>query len=514
VEVQANCVSWRSRIRYIAVALATFATAAFLLEQYGPALNIDASAFLVVGRGWLAGVPPYSGLWDHKPPAIYELAALASFVGRTGGGELAFKALSAGSVVATALTVDRIVRHLTDHAVAGMASALLTAVLLACPLFSVGGGLTELFATSGMAISLLAVLNSKPGSRGTAFAGGIGLGWAASCSLLSLGVLPALAYVWLDDAGDRTVHDRQKLATRLKPHALSWFMLGGVAACAACWLPIVVSGSFGAGFDAVIGYSSLYRSLAIFEPTQWLGWLAFLLPFWLPAFAVAALIRRDDFPVLLNIATIWLAGSLAWLLYSERLYPHYFLLLTVPAVMLTISGAVRCGNLTMPAARLLTRLMYVALVAAGLLALMANGPASPLSEAATNRAVADYVDAHTAQSDGIYVWGLSPDIYLSSDRMPQGRFFYLLPLMTPGFGEAAADEMLRTWKSHPPTLIVDASFGTANHGAMSPLLVDHPIQNEDRRTGSAALDGLRAFVRDHYEPAVVIGDKRIYRYRG
>lgn len=504
----------RSLGRSIALLLACLVTATIVLGMYGSALNVDASVFLVVGRGWVSGTPPYSGLWDHKPPGIYILTAIASLIDRHGDGLLALRALSVGSVVATALTVDAIVRHLTGRVRAGIAGALLTSAILASPILSEGGGLTELFAATGISIALLAVLNSGSGSRRAAFAAGTGLGWAVSCSLLSLGILPALAYVWLSEPADRTGDVPKRFAVRVKPRSLCWLTLGAAAVCAMCWVPVIISGSFGAGLDAVVGYSALYRSLAFFEPTQWLGWLIMLSPFWLPPLVTMAVVRSSDNRQLTRIALIWLAGSLVWLLYGERLYPHYLLIVAVPAVMLTTSGALRCGNLARPGPRRLLSLSYAVVVVIGLAGLVTSGPPSPMPEARTNRAVAEYIDAHSAPSDGIYVWGVSSDIYLSADRMPRGRCFYLLPLVTPGFGESAAYEMLGTWTSNPPLLVVDASFGTASHEAMSPLLVDHPISDDDRRTASSYLDGLRAFVRDHYDLTVVIGDKRIYRYRG
>lgn len=506
--------SSRALIRQIALVLACLATATVVLGLYGLALNVDASAFLVIGRAWVAGTPPYSGLWDHKPPGIYILAAIANLIDRHGDGVVALRVLSIGSIVGTALAIDGVVRHLTGRVGAGIASAILITVLVASPLLSLGGGLTELFATTGTSIALLATLKSRSGSRRMAFVAGTSLGWAVSCSLLSVGMIPALAFVWLSDPSTRTGDAPKGLVEWIKPGSLGWFTLGGAVVCAACWAPVILSGALGAGLDAVVGYNALYRSLAIFEPAQWIGWILFFFPFWLPALTTVVVIRRDDNPELTRMALIWIAGSLGWLLWGQRLFPHYLLMLTVPAVLLTVAGALRLRNLTLPHRRRLTSVIYVELVVMGLAGMIWNGPGSPMPEALINRAVADYIDARTAQPDGIYVWGYSPDIYLSADRMPRGRFFHLLPLTTPGFGETAADEMLRTWNSNPPLLIVDASFGTASHGAMAPLLVDHPIATEDRRTDSSALDGLRVFVRDHYEMTVVIGDKRIYRYRG
>jgi hypothetical protein len=505
--------SSRGLISRAALLFACLAIATVVLGLYGDSLNVDASTFLLVGRGWVAGTAPYSGLWDHKPPAIYVLTAVVSLIDRHGDGVLAMRALSIGCVVATALTVDRIVLRLTGRIEAGVAAALLTSAVLASPMLSEGGGLTELFATPGMAIALLGVLRSSAGSKWAAIMAGAGLGWALSCSLLSVGMLPALAYAWLSIAPDGTGGAGPSLAERLKPRSLFWLVLGGVMVSAACWVPLIVSGSFGAALDAVVGYSALYRSLADFQPALWLVWLLILSPFWAPGVVAMALIRQDDHRQLTRIAAIWVTGGLCWLIYGERLFPHYLLVLTVPAVMLAVSGALRCRNLALPRMRRLASVAYVAFVLIGVTGVVANGPPNNGPEVTTNRSVAAYIDEHTAPSDGIYVWGISSDIYLSADRMPRGRYAYLLPLVTPGFGGSAAHEMLATWSGDPPILIVDASFGTAGHDALAPLLVDHPITPGDGRTASSTLDELRAFVRDRYELAVVIGDKRIYRLR-
>jgi hypothetical protein len=504
----------RTLAREAALLLVYATTATIVLSLYGHALNVDASAFLTVGRGWIGGTPPYSGLWDHKPPAIYILAAIASLIDRHGDGVLAFRALSVASVVITALAVDRIVRHLTGRLYAGVAGALLTTALLACPQLSLGGGLTETFATAGLAIALLAVLKSESGSRRAAFAVGAGFGFAVSCSLLSVGVLPSLAYVWISRPADRPQAPKG-LTARIRVRSLLWLALGFAIVCAICVLPILFSGSLPAALDAVVGYSALYRSLAIFQPGLWLVWsISFMSPFWLSALIVAVLIKGDEHRQLGRIALIWIAGELAWLLYGERFYVHYMLLLMIPTAMVAVWGLLRCRNLALPRLRFLVSAAYVAILLIGVVGLIGNGSGSPMPEASTNRAAADYIDSHSSGSDGIYVWGISSDIYLSADRVPRGRFFYLLPLITPGLGETAAIEMLQTWQEQPPVFVVDASFETVSHIALPPLLVDHASSKEDGRTDSSALDGLRTFVRDHYDLAATFGDKRIYRYRG
>jgi hypothetical protein len=506
----------RALIRQLGLLVSCLATATVVLGLYGDALNVDASSFLVVGRGWIAGTSPYAGLWDHKPPGEYFVTAIAALIDPHGDGVLALRALSICFVVATALAVDGIVRRLTGRIDAGVASALLVTVLLASPALSEGGGLTELFATTGMAVALLGVIEAGSGSRSAALIAGAGLGWAVSCSLLALGMLPALAYAWLSTgiepsgAGASSAGPKAMLS-RLKPASLAWLMAGGILVSAACWVPAIVSGSFGAALDAVVGYSALYRSMASLSPGPWLVWLIILSPFWLPAILLIGLVRRDAGLQLTRIAAVWIVGGLCWLIYGERLYPHYLLVLAVPLAMLTVSGALGCLKMRLPRTGRLTLVAYAALVAVGIVGLLVSGPGDPSSEARTNRDVASYIDQRSVSSDRIYVWGISSDIYLSADRMPDGRFFYLLPLMTPGFGETAAGEMLAKWQKDPPLFIVDASSRTVSHDALASLLVDHPITSPDSRTDSTSLNGLRSFVRQRYELAVVIGDKRVYR---
>jgi hypothetical protein len=153
-------VSSRSLVRQVALLLACLVTAAIILGLYGDALNVDASTFLVVGRGWIAGVSPYSGLWDDKPPAIYILAAITSLLDRHGDGVIAFRALSIGSVAATALTVDSICRRLTGRVGAGIASAFLISLKTSGVLVSVGR-------LPGRAL-LVAQLPSAPDATGLA----------------------------------------------------------------------------------------------------------------------------------------------------------------------------------------------------------------------------------------------------------------------------------------------------------------------------------------------------------
>jgi hypothetical protein len=167
-----------------------------------------------------------------------------------------------------------------------------------------------------------------------------------------------------------------------------------------------------------------------------------------------------------------------------------------------------------PALRRRALTAYLSVIILGTLLTATSPYSDPRPEAQTNSNVATYIATHSDPSDSIYVWGASPDIYLEADRSPAGRFFYLLPLMSPGYGPEGVSEMLQSWSQSPPRFIVDASFGTVNHVTMAPLLVDHPVDTGDGRNLSADLGPLREFVRIHYRLATTIDDKRIYIYTG
>ncbi len=81
---------------------------------------------------------------------------------------------------------------------------------------------------------------------------------------------------------------------------------------------------------------------------------------------------------------------------------------------------------------------------------------------ADEEAAARYVRDHTAPSDGIIVWGLSPGLYALADRHPVTRYPFHkilmteapLSLMWPGLEERRADFMARVRKDPPAYVLV------------------------------------------------------------
>lgn len=75
---------WSEYCSYIIVWLVVGAAGLRAMLRYGhrrpPPLGADGALFLISGRRWVAGQPPYLTLWDIKPPVVHEFAALAAFV--------------------------------------------------------------------------------------------------------------------------------------------------------------------------------------------------------------------------------------------------------------------------------------------------------------------------------------------------------------------------------------------------------------------------------------------------
>src|SRR4029079_353282 len=101
---------------------------------FGP--GQDQGIFMVIGRGILHGQTPYLDLWDHKPPLIYLVSALADLI--SGDSWPGLWVLSVAAVTATGYLVWLMTNRVT---------AVIATVLLASYPATQGGRLTETLAT-------------------------------------------------------------------------------------------------------------------------------------------------------------------------------------------------------------------------------------------------------------------------------------------------------------------------------------------------------------------------------
>jgi hypothetical protein len=339
---------------------------------------------------------------------------------------------------------------------------------------------------------------------------GIAATAAMAFSFEAIVIAPALLWLLL-----RPVPDRAK--------RFAAFLAGTLVSGLTLVAIFAATGSLGAAIDALVHYDALYQASAL--PVGPRAWFYDILAYGFPwvlagavliAVAVFSLVSRRWRPRLGPgglgvIALLWLLPTMAWLLYGSRFYSHYTLFLE-PAVLLAFGVILmRIGRLSTMRQGLILQLVLIGCVLAGF-DVQTQMPVGPMPGVEINDPVVAYIDAHSAPSDLIYVWGHAPQIYWQSDRAPDGRYFYLLPLMTKDYGQAAVAETLAAWEAHPPVIVVDASQ-RPSQAILAPLLITHPIIIEDQRNLSSPLEPLRTFIREHYTYVGTYSGQPIYQWR-
>jgi 4-amino-4-deoxy-L-arabinose transferase-like glycosyltransferase len=163
-----------------AAALAGIALLAVLARiPFNNNAGVDEAFYLVVGRQWLNGVPPYSGAFDVKPPLLFLLVAGAEAL--FGASLAACKALASGAAALTACGLYLYGRRFLGE-LAGSAAA----ILYISSTLTVGGTffsaelLMAPFTTFGVLIGLAALFGRGSGPFPGLLASGLLLG-AAAC---------------------------------------------------------------------------------------------------------------------------------------------------------------------------------------------------------------------------------------------------------------------------------------------------------------------------------------------
>ncbi len=330
----------------------------------------DESVYLLISRGLLEGQAPYTGIFDHKPPGIYALFALAQLV--FGQSVTAIRILSCLAVAATALVVAALARFASG----GSRLAAAAAGVLYATLSATMGGLaanTEIFFVLPGAAALLVLARWRPGEGGAApdrrrvllagLVAGAGPQIKALAGVDLVAVLVAIAWkLRHDSAGDAPAPRGAVLrllavatASYLVPTALTvlaFALTGHLGAYVRANLTANVTYAVASGSDAGLTAAELVevvRSL------------------WLPALATAAAalalaVRgRRALPSPETPVVVWLLGGLAAVLVTRLVYPHYLLQVLPP---LCVLGGVTLGRL---AQRLDARARYLGAVVAAVL---------------------------------------------------------------------------------------------------------------------------------------------------
>lgn len=157
---------------------------------------------------------------------------------------------------------------------------------------------------------------------------------------------------------------------------------------------------------------------------------------------------------------IWLAGSGLGVITGFHFFGHYYLQLVPPLVLLGVGAVARGSGNWRPV------LVTTALTGAIFIGLGFAWPHQPLAHSV---AVATDVSEETGPQDTVLVWGMNPEIYWLSDRIPATRYLTagLLTNFSGGRSPSAVGvehAVADSWKTFDaemakrlPTIVVDES---------------------------------------------------------
>lgn len=475
----------------------------------GPSL--DAAVFNDVGSRLLHGVAPYVGTWDHKPPGIYLVVAGAQvalgWLGPWNAVWLLSLAVSVGIGMSIAAALTRL-------GVAGWPRSLAaigTTLFASHYLLAVGGGLTEPPAALLAGIALVLAIRRTGTTRLAAIGLLVGLSALVSLQLLPGGLIVLGLALF-----------QRPAARRLAAAALLALTFAAPLAAVGTWLLVI--GAMPAALDAIVTYSSAYRS----SGSEYGATLAASVAAWTiltsifivaPAMlgAVSTWSRNPERRAILIVALLWIAATLVFVVAQGRFYAHYAIAMAVPIGLLAGFGLQRVGESLGRAGRPTSKAVVVlpllvtfmisvvaGVVSAALqVALVADGSAR--MEAVSQR-------LHDLPSGTLLVWGNEPRLYSLADRTPATRYSYLYPLTTPRYSSTTQiDAVLRTLEDHPPTVVVDVGSTAPGQPGFLPLIIDRPIASEGRDLD--LLDPLRAFIAANYRLDEVVSGWPIYVLR-
>jgi len=505
---------------------------ALLYPQFNSNSNIDAAFFALAGKLVRDGAVPYLAFWDHKPPLIYLIDALALSV--SGG---AIWGVWLATVAALLVTLGAAVA--AWRRMFGAAAAVIAALVLAVS-FDVPApfNLTEGFVLPAQAAALL-ILARWSMTRGRVLVPALGIGALGGIAfLLRPNLIGTPAAVAIAMA-------LTLLITR-RAREVAVLLAGCLAGAALVVGPVLLwlgnAGALGAFWDQVFHYNFVYtaaslraRVRAAFEGvavTTVYGTLLLPLAGWFVAAQRLRASQRDAAAVPpLILCLVWLPIELALAALPGRPYWHYFAPMLLPLaslVALCVSEVFAVVEHTLPGAasdRWRRRAVVVFCIAIAVLpvgrALFEARDEGLRSDRGTEvDLAAQYIRANTPPAAPLLVWGHASDIYLSADRKPATRFVYPLALFTPGYADSALVQVfLNDLRASAPPLILDTTPNAKGGEALTPSLTSWNPKWRYPETGVAwwtmtpAMRAVYDYVEANYTASRVIGPHRWVVYR-
>jgi 4-amino-4-deoxy-L-arabinose transferase-like glycosyltransferase len=477
---------WINRLWIIFAILLLAAFSLFIQIRWSPAIqkvHVDGTFFGYGGARILDGDLPYVDFWDHKPPGIFYLNALAFWLMGTDAWSLWYLALF--WTFAVALSFYLFLRRLIPQWYALLCSTILLATL---PIYNEGLNLTEFYALLPSVFALIFTYHYF--SRGRKYAL-IGLGGAfAAAALLkhtnfgtALACIGTIAYVEVWCKGIwRAIRSLWGIALlpvlTLITIVVYWGYHGAILDL---WQATVVYNITGyvSGASFIKRIYGTARTIAITQPVGALFIVAF-------GATIAHWFSRSDWkdPQLVGsahsglgqLAADWTYVACFAAMFTEvifislagRGYSHYYITL-LPALCASVSYWfwISSPAKTPSHSKKISRRGIPPTVIAGLLVwtfvifgIVRPSPSQVRTffDAALERRplrtnVGKYVVSHTDPNDSVLVWDIGAEVNFETGRRSPSRYLYFHHLFR---GENAQrwDNFLSDLNANEPALII------------------------------------------------------------
>ncbi|HEX5415066.1 MAG TPA: glycosyltransferase family 39 protein [Chloroflexota bacterium] len=436
-------------------------TAVFLMVlgtlQEPHTLSIDAGAYIEVGWRLLHGAVPYRDLWDHKPPGIYFLNALALRL--FAASPAAIHLFEAAWNVLAGLAFYSVARTFFD-AKPALLSTVAFALFLPLRLLTVGGDRPETFlvlpATAAYACLFEAMRRDWPRhSPAKALTAIVASGFclAVACLLKPTESLNAVVLVVTYAAF--TLRERGAGTP-------SRLILGWCGLLLGAGLPVLATAGYFYQQQALqelvaqaIVYNSYYvrsmplsASLAALRAALYTMWPQLELLFVLaPLGIIFSWLSRSKNWLFPFAVVGWLGAEVIGAGLGERYFLYYFVPTIPPLVLMSsLAGQELFQSVHHPSraaagpprSYLAVSLVILTVMAPvsqsiGMLAGARNLAGQPIfsltAESPEDSRLLAEIQGFSSPTDTVFVWGARPDLYFLSSRTPASRFIYIFPVL-------------------------------------------------------------------------------------
>ena len=411
-------------------------------------VGADEAFYLVIGRQWLDGMPPYAHSFDVKPPLLFALMAAAEAV--FGPSLIAAKALTIAAVSATACALYLFGRRFVSE-LSGIAAAFfyIVASLTLAGTVSPAELIRAPFIAFGMLAGFAAIARPRPSLW---LAAGAGVLFGAAAMVKQTAIFEAATLV----AFLLFSHPRKE---GLKAFAV--FAAGCFVVPSGFALLFLTEGHFGALFDAAV-LSAFGRMSA-----QYVSWgdavtsfvLELLLLAPLVILAAAAWAFRGAFQPgvrpALGFLAAWTLGSLFGVL-ALRAVCAFYMLAALPPLCLMAGALLDHGMARFRAKRLrnLARIIVFACVVIFVVNTVRWSCYDAVNSGAADQAAGAMQAAGLRKQDRILVVDRDLGVYLASGANPPLSIFNPMHLLCDFPFEGAASALANSLESRPAFIVV------------------------------------------------------------